>query len=149
VIQRAPKTPIPDPESSATLTVKEAAMRIRKNRLTISIALLTSLLLSPIGLAGQQANTANAPTGDWTRLSAVTPGSKLAVKLKNGKTVEGKLNSVSDTGLSLSITNKDQPCCDRGLGGAWRRSGTGWISDWQRREQASADLSSRPLVAEP
>jgi hypothetical protein len=78
-------------------------MRVRTNRLTISIALLTSLLLSPVGLAGQ---TPNAPTGDWSRLSAVTAGSKLSVKQKNGKTVEGKLIAVSDAGLSLSVKGK-------------------------------------------
>jgi len=78
-------------------------MRIRTNRLTISIALLISLLLSPVGLAGQ---TPNAPTGDWSRLSAVTTGSKLSVKQKNGKTVEGKLIAVSDSGLSLSVKGK-------------------------------------------
>lgn len=67
-------------------------MSIRRNRLTISIALLTSLLLSPLGLSGQ---TPTAPTGEWNRLSALTTGSKLAVKLKNGKTVESWIVSTS------------------------------------------------------
>ena len=79
-------------------------MRVPRNRLTISIVVLTSLLLSPICLAGQQATT--TPSGDWSRLNSVTTGSKLAGKLKNGKTVEGKLISVSDTGLSLSVKDK-------------------------------------------
>ena len=78
-------------------------MRVRTNRLTISIALLISLLLSPVGLAGQ---TPNAPTGDWSRLSTVTAGSNLSVKQKNGKTVEGKLIAVSDAGLSLTVNGK-------------------------------------------
>lgn len=78
-------------------------MRVRRKRLTISIALLTSLLLSPVGVAGQ---TPNAPLGDWSRLNSVTTGSKLSVKQKNGKTVEGKLIAVSDSGLSLTVNGK-------------------------------------------
>lgn len=78
-------------------------MRVRTNRLTIGIALLTSLLLSPVGLAGQ---TPTAASGDWSRLSTVTPGSKLSVKQKNGKTVEGKLIAVSDAGLSVTVNGK-------------------------------------------
>jgi len=87
-------------------------MYVARNRLTISIALVASLLLSSVTLtaAAQEAKetkaTQAAATNDWSRLNTVTSGSKLAVKLKNGKTVEGKLSSVSDTVLSLSVKNK-------------------------------------------
>lgn len=78
-------------------------MRFNRKRLTISIALVASLLLPSVALTAQ---TTTAPTGDWSRLNTVAPGSKLAVNLKNGKTVEGKLSSISDTGLSLSVKGK-------------------------------------------
>jgi len=85
-------------------------MYVARNRLTISIALVASLLVSSTLSAAQETKgtkaTQAAATHDWSRLNTVTSGSKLAVKLKNGKTVEGKLSSVSDTVLSLSVKNK-------------------------------------------
>ena len=85
-------------------------MYVARNRLTISIALVASLLVSSTLSATQETKgtkaTQAAVTNDWSRLNTVTSRSKLAVKLKNGKTVEGKLSSVSDTVLSLSVKNK-------------------------------------------
>ncbi len=88
-------------------------MYVARNRLTISIALVASLLVSSTLSAAQETKgtketkaTQAAATNDWSRLNTVTSGSKLAVKLKNGKTVEGKLSGVSDTVLSLSVKNK-------------------------------------------
>jgi hypothetical protein len=85
------------------LLTKENLMSILRKRYTISLVLVASLLLSPVALA----QNAAAPTRDWSALSAVTRGSKLEVKLKDGKTVKGKLSGVSDTALSLSV--KDKP----------------------------------------
>ena len=68
---------------------------------TIGI-LLSSLLLSTVTVSAQTA------TNDWTRLNAVPAGSKISVKLKSGKTVDGTLNSVSDTMLSLKVKNAAQ-----------------------------------------
>jgi hypothetical protein len=47
-----------------------------------------------------------AQVNDWSVLRNVTSGSKLVVHLKIGKTIEGKLSGVSDTALSLSVSNK-------------------------------------------
>ncbi len=84
-------------------------MNVGRNRLTISIALVACFLLSPVTLTAQETNATKATTAnnEWSRLNTVTSGSRLAVKLKNGKTFEGKLTSVTDTGLSLSV--KDKP----------------------------------------
>jgi hypothetical protein len=68
-------------------------------RLTFSLLLAASLLLSPVV-------SAQTTTGDWSGLKAVASGSKLSVKLKTGKTVEGKLTGVSDDGLSLTAGGK-------------------------------------------
>jgi hypothetical protein len=70
--------------------------------LTFILVLVASLLLP----SAASAQVGTAPAGDWTALNAVTSGSKLAVKLKDGKTVEGKLTGVSDTALSLSVKKK-------------------------------------------
>lgn len=48
------------------------------------------------------AQETTAPPRDWATVAAVPPGEELAVELKSGKTVKGKLSSVSDTRLSLS-----------------------------------------------
>ena len=79
-------------------------MPIARNKITISLALVAALLLSSAPVSAQ---LSTAPTNDWSRLNAVTAGSKLSVKLKSGKTVDGKLSGVSDTALSLTV--KDKP----------------------------------------
>jgi hypothetical protein len=75
-----------------------------KKRLTITLALITSVLLSSVTMLAQQA--AAPINSDWARLSSIASGSKLLVKLKSGKSIEGKLTGVSDTSLSLSVKEK-------------------------------------------
>lgn len=70
-----------------------------RRRLMFSLLLAASLLLSPVALAQNATN-------DWSALKAVASESKLSVKLKSGKTVEGKLTGVSDDALSLSVGGK-------------------------------------------
>ena len=65
----------------------------------VTIALVTSLLLSSVSAAAQ------GRTNDWSKVTALAGGSNLAVKLKNGKTIKGTLSSVSDTTLSLTVKN--------------------------------------------
>ena len=80
---------------------KETLMRIGRKEFTISLVLVASLLLPSVTLA--QVTTA---TRDWSGLKTVISGSKLVIKLKSGKTVEGKLSGVSETALSLSVSGK-------------------------------------------
>jgi len=61
--------------------------------------LLPSLTLTAQGLKPANVN-------DWSQLSTVVSGTSLSVKTKDGKTVEGKLNKISDTALSLTVKNK-------------------------------------------
>ena len=68
-------------------------------KVTTIVVLLLSFLLSPLSLAAQ-----TAPT-DWSRLNSVSSGSKLSVKLKDGKKVDGTLDSVSDSTLALTVKN--------------------------------------------
>jgi hypothetical protein len=81
-------------------------MCIRRKRLMIWIALVASLLLPTLTLAAQDAKATPASTSDWSRVNSVSSGSRLAIKLRDGKSVEGELTSVADTGLTLSVKNK-------------------------------------------
>jgi len=72
-------------------------MRIRTRQFATIVILLTSLLLLPVTLVAQ------VGTNDWSRLNSVAQGSKLSVKLKNGKKMDGTLSSVSDTALTLMV----------------------------------------------
>lgn len=74
-------------------------MRITTRQFATIVVLLTSLLLSPLTLMAQ------ASTSDWSKLTSVSTGSKLSVKLRNGKKIDGTLSSVSDTGLTLMVKN--------------------------------------------
>lgn len=74
-------------------------MKIPTKQIAIIVVLLISFLASPVTLVAQTG------TNDWSRLSAATSGTRLSVKLKDGKKVEGTLTSVSDTSLSLTVKN--------------------------------------------
>ena len=74
-------------------------MRIQTRQFATLVILLTSLLLSPVTLVAQ------TTTSDWSRLTSVSTGSKLSVKLKNGNKVDGTLSNVSDTALTLMVKN--------------------------------------------
>ena len=77
-------------------------MRTKAPKATTITLILSLLFLSPVTLMAQTA------LSDWSRLNSVASGSKLSVKLKDGKTVEGSLRSVSDTGLSLTVKNNER-----------------------------------------
>jgi len=67
-----------------------------------TLVLVGSLMLSAVTVAGAKNNPQR---NDWSKVTALTAGSKLAVKLRNGKTVNGTLNNASDAGLSLAAKN--------------------------------------------
>lgn len=77
-------------------------MPLSRNGFALSIVLVASLLMPSVSLAQVRAAT----TSDWSAISGVATGNKVSVKLKTGKTVNGKLSSVSDTILTLSVSNK-------------------------------------------
>jgi hypothetical protein len=86
-----------------TVLSKEESMYAGRNKLAITLALVVSILFSSVTLAAQQTRGSST---DWSSLSTVASGSDLSIKLKNGKTVDGKLGSVSESGLSLTAKNK-------------------------------------------
>jgi hypothetical protein len=82
-------------------------MRVKRRTFTIGLLLVALFLLPSATFAGQGPKVTTVPAGDWSALKTVLSGSKLVVKLKNGKTVTGKLSGdFSDTALSLSVKNK-------------------------------------------
>ena len=74
-------------------------MKIPTKQIAIIVVLVLSFMLSPVSVMAQTG------TNDWSRLSAVASGTKLSVKLKDGKKVEGTFTKVSDTSLSLTAKN--------------------------------------------
>src|SRR6267154_593709 len=79
-------------------------IQAKRARLMASLALLACILLPSLTLTAQGLKPANV--NDWSQLSTVVSGTSLSVKTKDGKTVEGKLNKISDTALSLTVKNK-------------------------------------------
>ncbi len=77
-------------------------MRTMALKATTVTMILCLLFLSPVTLMAQTG------LNDWSRLNSVASGSKLSVKLKDGKIVEGALRNVSDTGLSLTVKNAER-----------------------------------------
>ena len=64
-----------------------------------ALVLVVSLLLSTATVAAQDQSDA------WSRVSSLPGGTKLSVKLKTGKTINGEFRSASDTTLSLTAKN--------------------------------------------
>jgi len=79
-------------------------MRATKLHLGISLALIIVTTCSSTVVAGQGGSTQTA--GDWSAINSVPSGDKLLVKLKNGQSVEGSLNSFSNDAVSLSVKGK-------------------------------------------
>jgi hypothetical protein len=65
----------------------------------VTIVLAASLLLSSVSAMAQ------GQTDDWSKVTALSGGSNLAVKQKNGKTIKGTLSSASDSALTLNARN--------------------------------------------
>ena len=73
-------------------------MKIPK-QIAVFVVLVLSFLISPVTLLAQTG------TNDWSRVSSVASGTKLSVRLKDGKKVEGMFSAVSDTSISLTVKN--------------------------------------------
>lgn len=73
-------------------------MKIPK-QIAVIVVLVLLFLLSPVALLAQTG------TNDWSRLSALAGGTKLSVKLKDGKNIEGTFTRASDASLSLTVKN--------------------------------------------
>lgn len=70
--------------------------------LALTLAVIIVLAQSPVVVA-----QANMTSREWSNVVAIAADEKLEVKLKSGKTVKGKLRSVTDSGLTLYERKKD------------------------------------------
>jgi len=66
-----------------------------------SLVLVASLVCSPLAVAQQPV----AP-GDWSAVQDVPPGDELVIQLKDGKSVKGRVSSV--TGDEIGLTRKSR-----------------------------------------
>jgi hypothetical protein len=65
--------------------------------------LVAALVLSTLTVVAQ--GQTNDQTNNWSRVTALASGTKVAVKLKTGKTVSGTVSSVTDSALSVNVKN--------------------------------------------
>src|SRR5262249_34027692 len=74
------------------------------NKRTIVIyILLLAVLSAPLAVLAQAGSGSNR---DWAAVMTVHSGERLAIKLKNSRTLEGKLSDVSENGLALASGGK-------------------------------------------
>lgn len=71
--------------------------------MAITLGYSQMAIASPLAMAQQP-----TASGDWSVVQALAPGDALIVKLKDGRSVDGKLNSVTDAELSLTRNNKSE-----------------------------------------
>ena len=81
-------------------------MSSTRRQLAISLALIFATAFSCTIVHGQDAKGLAQSSGDWSAINSVPSGDKLLVKLKNGQSVEGSLNSFSNDALALSVKGK-------------------------------------------
>ena len=67
-------------------------------RFVLTVSLIAAILLAPVTSFAQNV----ASTNDWAALRNIPADSKVTVKLKTGKSVDGKLLNVSDSSITLS-----------------------------------------------
>jgi hypothetical protein len=65
------------------------------------LSLVAAFLLSTLTVTAQT----NDQVSNWSRVTAVSSGAKLSVRLKTGKTLNGTLSSASDAALTLTVKN--------------------------------------------
>ena len=76
---------------------------MREGTTILSALLAITLVCSPLAMAQKP-----AALGNWGAVQALAPGDRLVVNLKDGRSVEGKLASVSDAELSLTRNKKSE-----------------------------------------
>jgi YMGG-like Gly-zipper len=75
---------------------------MRMKALAFTLAVIIVLVQSPVVVA-----QANVTPREWSNVVAIAADERLEVKLKSGKTLKGKLSSVTDSGLTLSHGKKE------------------------------------------
>jgi hypothetical protein len=84
----------------------------------LSLVLVTLLAQVPVTLAQEPA------TREWSAVQALSSGDELVIETRNGETVKGRLNSVSDAQLSLSHKNNNTNIDRNNIRRIYRLGGT-------------------------
>jgi hypothetical protein len=75
---------------------------MKRGTAIVSLLLAATLIYTPLTFAQQ-------PTlGDWSTVQDVPPGDELIIELKDGKSVKGKVTSVTSDELSVTRKNKSE-----------------------------------------
>ena len=72
------------------------------------VSLVTSIALTIALFSTTSAVSAQAIANDWSRVTALESGSKVAVKLKDGKSVEGRIDSTTESSLTLKVKSSSR-----------------------------------------
>lgn len=75
-------------------------MKTRK-KTTIVVAFVLMAMLAKPQIAFAQVTT-DQTRGSWEGIKAIPPGDEVAVRLRNGRTLKGRMISVSDTTLTIA-----------------------------------------------
>lgn len=79
---------------------------MRRRVVAFGVGVMMLLVQSSVTLVKGAQGTINPSADQWALVKSVPVGEKLTVKLWSGKTVEGRVLSVSDTTLHLSRKNR-------------------------------------------
>ena len=69
-----------------------------KTRFVVLVLLISLLSLQPMAINAQ----ATAGQGDWSAVQTIERGSEVVINTKQGEKMKGKLESVSDTSLTIN-----------------------------------------------
>ena len=75
---------------------------------TLSVLLAITLGYSQLAIAPPAMAQQAAGSSGWSAVQALVPGDDLVVKLKDGRSLEGKFASATDAELSLTRNNKSE-----------------------------------------
>ena len=76
---------------------------MRRKTAILSLLLAATLIYTPLTIAQQP-----LVPGDWSAVQDVPPGDELLIQLKDGKSVKGKVTSVTSDELSLIRKNQSE-----------------------------------------
>jgi hypothetical protein len=80
---------------------------MRTSRIHLPIFVVLTIALVPsLALGGTKADTPTQQVDAWSSINSVPTGDRLSVELKKGQTIDGKLTSISDSTLSLTVKGK-------------------------------------------
>lgn len=88
-------------------------------RFLVSVVLIGSLGLCPRIALAQQDSARN----DWAAVKALAPGDKVAIDLKDGKTIKGSVTNSSDQELTMERNGKAQPIARDSIARVYRYVG--------------------------